>query len=173
VFDIATGQTVSTLEGHTSGVWCCIDVHERIWSGSDDATIRVWHPDTASLVKTLKGHAACVTDLQLIGDLVYSTSVDRSIGVWSAVTFSQLQSVKKHTGYIAGVVPLGWQASQRMWTYSNDRTMRLWSALRPMLLGIVGGRYRHNRLSSWTLKVPRNLWGIASEWEQGGVLGST
>ncbi len=28
------------------------------------------------------------------------------------------------------------------------------SALRPMLLGIVGGRYRHNhRLSSWTVKV--------------------
>ena len=41
------------------------------------------------------------------------------------------------------------------------------SALRPTLLDIVGGRYRHNRPSSWTLKVPRNLRGIASEWDKG------
>ena len=44
---------------------------------------------------------------------------------------------------------------------------------RSLAIGIVGGGYRHNRPSSWTLKVPRNLWGIASEWAQGGVLGST
>ena len=43
VWDVATGECVRTLKGHTSIVWDVRDLGGgRMASGSNDGTVRVW-----------------------------------------------------------------------------------------------------------------------------------
>ena len=37
-----SGMHITTLQGHTRGVYCLTVVGKKLYSGSDDRTIRVW-----------------------------------------------------------------------------------------------------------------------------------
>ena len=65
---------------------------------------------------------------QLQADFVYSTSSDTCICVWSPEADKQscLARVEAHQSFVAGVVPLQ-RASQLMWSFGNDKQLRLWN----------------------------------------------
>ena len=66
VWDVATGECVATLEGHSSAVRCeVISVAvfpdgRRVVSASDDKTLKVWDVETGECVATLEGHSSYV-----------------------------------------------------------------------------------------------------------------
>ena len=62
VWDVATGQCVATLEGHSKDVWCVAMFPDgrRVVSASDDKTLKVWDVVTGKCVATLQGHRSGV-----------------------------------------------------------------------------------------------------------------
>merc|ERR1711907_658003 len=78
-----SGIQLYTLRGHTSYVYCLTVVGDKVYSGSDDETIRVWDTGTHECMTTLRGHTSWVGCLTVVGDKVYSGSGDKTIRVWS------------------------------------------------------------------------------------------
>ena len=68
----------------------------RIFSGSDDKTIRVWDISTLTHTRTLKGHTAEVRGLALTQDEQHlvSCSCDVSLKVWCTASLSCLRTVR-------------------------------------------------------------------------------
>ena len=58
-------------------------MHDKIVSGSDDNTIKVWD-ENGVCVSTLVGHTNWVTSVCVMGDKIVSGSEDNTIKVWSA-----------------------------------------------------------------------------------------
>ena len=64
VFDIHTGVSTITCQGHTKGIACVQYDGTRIVSGSSDNTIRIFDPATRAEVACLQGHAHLVRTIQ-------------------------------------------------------------------------------------------------------------
>ena len=62
VWDVATGECVATLEGHSQYVQCVavFPDGQSVVSGSWDKTLKVWDVATGKCVATLEGHSAQV-----------------------------------------------------------------------------------------------------------------
>ena len=78
-----TCKCLDRLEGHTGGVWCLTLYGNKLFSGSNDRTIRVWDADTHKHLATLEGHTGGVTCLTLYGNKLFSGSRDGTIRVWN------------------------------------------------------------------------------------------
>jgi WD40 repeat protein len=57
---------------------------DKLISGSDDRTIKVWRTDTWTCERTLEGHTAAVAALVVHGDKLISGSWDQTIKVWGS-----------------------------------------------------------------------------------------
>ena len=78
-----SGLHIATLRGHTSWVECLAIAGRKLYSGSEDRTIRIWDTDTYEHIATLRGHTNWVRCLAVVGSKLYSGSYDRTIRVWS------------------------------------------------------------------------------------------
>jgi WD40 repeat protein len=59
IWDVATGRTLATLQGHTASVKSLAVLPDgRVVSGSDDKTVRVWDVETGRALATVYGDAA-------------------------------------------------------------------------------------------------------------------
>ena len=87
VWNVDTGDCISTLKGHTGNVYSFGFNHDgtKIVSGSADKTIRVWNVDTGECILTLKGHTRFVTSVGFNhdGTKIVSGSGDETIRVWN------------------------------------------------------------------------------------------
>ena len=73
---------LSIMRGHTAWV-NCLAIHEnKLYSGSDDKTIRVWNTETYEEISTVIGHTDYVICLTLHENRLYSGSYDNTIRVW-------------------------------------------------------------------------------------------
>jgi WD40 repeat protein len=70
VWDMHTGKSVATLQGHTSWVNAVAISPDgtRIVSGSSDETVRVWDMHTGQSVATLRGHDRPVLTVHFLPD---------------------------------------------------------------------------------------------------------
>ena len=67
VWDLESGQTLHTLEGHTDRVSAVAVVDgRRAVSASDDGTLRVWDLESGQTLKTLEGHTAGVSAVAVV-----------------------------------------------------------------------------------------------------------
>ena len=78
-----SGILITTLEGHTDAVYCLTVVGNKLYTGSDDRTIRVWDIDTHQHIATLEGHTAGVECLAVVGNKLCSGSWDDTIRAWT------------------------------------------------------------------------------------------
>ncbi|KAJ7109131.1 WD40-repeat-containing domain protein [Mycena epipterygia] len=83
LWDIDTGETISTFFGHIEGVWAVASDKLRLVSGSHDRTIKVWSRDEGKCTTTLVGHRAAVSCLALGEDKIVSGSDDWDVKIWS------------------------------------------------------------------------------------------
>ena len=80
VWDVETGERLTTLSGHTGLV---ADVTfsgdgSKMATASDDGTARVWDPATGSPLQVLRGHDTAVNSVAFSRDGTKLVSVDQS-----------------------------------------------------------------------------------------------
>jgi WD40 repeat protein len=88
LWDVATGETVHTLEGHTLMVNCVAFSPDgrRLASGSNDGTVKLWDVATGEEVFTLRGHHSGVLSVAFSPDgyRLATGSIDLTAKVWDA-----------------------------------------------------------------------------------------
>ena len=77
---VATFDTPGELPGITA---LAVDDRERVVTGHEDGTVRIWNARTGAVLTTIAAHAAHVTDVQLRGDELVTASWDLSTRRWA------------------------------------------------------------------------------------------
>lgn len=115
------------LISHTDIVRC-IELDEkgqRIFSGSDDKTIKIWNSSNFKLLETLKGHRNKIMCLKYIvkTDILISGSLDSRIIVWD---LEGKKSKNVFSGHKYGVWCLAPTNSNCLFSGSGDHFIKLW-----------------------------------------------
>ena len=101
LWDLGTGQTLRTLEGHTGTVSALALSPDgrRALSGSHDETLRLWDLGTGQTLRTLEGHTGLVLAVALSPDgrRALSGSSDRTLRLWDLGTGQTLHTLEGHT----------------------------------------------------------------------------
>jgi WD40 repeat protein/serine/threonine protein kinase len=136
VWDVASGQEIFTLAGHTGSLTSVAYSFDgtKIASGSDDQTVKLWDSTTGREFLTLEGHADTVTSVAFSSDgqrLVSASGVNRDIAgvvkVWDLATGQELLTLSGHSGGVCAVAfsPDG----TRIASGSYDSTVKIWNAM--------------------------------------------
>ena len=112
---------------------------QRVVTGSDDGTARMWDVATGKELLIFRGHTDAVTAVAFSpdGKLVISGSQDRTAKIWEAVSGKELFSLAGHTAGIRCVAfsPDG----QRFATGGKDAVAKIWNLRsRQELLSLSG-----------------------------------
>jgi WD40 repeat protein len=90
LWDLATGESVRTLEGHTDWVNAVAVLGDgsRTLSGSQDHTLRLWDLTTGETLRTLEGHTSAVNAVAALADgrRAISGSDDHTLRLWDLAT---------------------------------------------------------------------------------------
>jgi WD40 repeat protein len=136
LIDLASGQTVATLEGHTApaaGVAFTAD-SARLISGSHDKTFRVWNVADRALVASVETPAA-VNGVAIVGDgtQVATAHGDNQLRIWAIPTAAPaegaepakpVKEIGNHGGPILAVVSFP-GAPNKVLTGCQDGNVRL------------------------------------------------
>ncbi|KAJ2696311.1 hypothetical protein H4218_004696 [Coemansia sp. IMI 209128] len=111
---------------HSESIYCLqFDRHNRLFSGSRDATVKVWHlADAASHITqlaTLRGHTGSVLTLQADEATLVTGSSDATVRVWDLLTYTQT-----HCLHHADAVPSLRFNDKWLVTACKDRLVRVW-----------------------------------------------
>lgn len=116
-------RTPKILKGHDDHVITCLQFcGNRIVSGSDDNTLKVWSASTGKCLKTLVGHTGGVWSSQMAGNIIISGSTDRTLKVWNAETGDCLHTLYGHTSTVRCMHLHG----HKVVSGSRDATLRVW-----------------------------------------------
>ncbi|XP_048453800.1 F-box/WD repeat-containing protein 7-like [Rhincodon typus] len=111
------------LKGHDDHVITCLQFSgNRILSGSDDNTLKVWSAITGECVQTLVGHTGGVWSSQMRGNIVISGSTDRTLKVWNAETGECIHTLYGHASTVRCMHLHG----NKVVSGSRDATLRVW-----------------------------------------------
>ena len=126
-------RTTKELKGHDDHVITCLQFsNNKIVSGSDDNTLKVWNASTGRCLRTLVGHTGGVWSSQMEGNTIVSGSTDRSLKVWNADTGECVHTLYGHTSTVRCmhlhnnlVVSGSRDATLRMWDISSGECLHV------------------------------------------------
>jgi nucleoside phosphorylase len=127
VWDLGTGELLTTLEGHADRVNACAVTPDgrRVVSVSWDQTLKVWDLETGELLSTLEGHVHWATAYAMTPDgrRVVSVSTDQTLKVWDLGTGKLLATLEDHANSVTAcvVTPDG----RRVVLASLDHTLKV------------------------------------------------
>ncbi|XP_072022500.1 F-box/WD repeat-containing protein 7-like [Amphiura filiformis] len=111
------------LKGHDDHVITCLQFNgQRIVSGSDDNTLKVWSATTGKCLRTLVGHTGGVWSSQMSNNIIISGSTDRTLKVWNADTGQCIHTLYGHTSTVR-CMHLN---ANKVVSGSRDATLRVW-----------------------------------------------
>ena len=124
------GSLMQSTNGHSSSVNTVSGSpdSQRLVSGSDDQTLKVWDAASGACLLTLKGHEDGVLSCGWSpdGQRLVSGSSDQTLKVWDAASGACLLTLKGHEN---GVNSCGWSPDgQRLVSGSYDQTLKVWDA---------------------------------------------
>nr|CAD7431711.1 unnamed protein product [Timema monikensis] len=112
------------LKGHDDHVITCLQFSgNRIVSGSDDNTLKVWSATTGKCLRTLVGHTGGVWSSQMSGSIIISGSTDRTLKVWNAESGQCIHTLYGHTSTVRCMHLHG----KKVVSGSRDATLRVWN----------------------------------------------
>ncbi|KAF5287261.1 hypothetical protein FQR65_LT02134 [Abscondita terminalis] len=111
------------LKGHDDHVITCLQFYgNKIVSGSDDNTLKVWSATTGKCLRTLVGHTGGVWSSQMSGTIIISGSTDRTLKVWDAETGVCIHTLYGHTSTVRCMH----LHENKVVSGSRDATLRVW-----------------------------------------------
>lgn len=141
LWDLATGQQISTLSGHsqTVNVVSFTPDGKTLVSGSDDYTIKVWDLATKKEIRTLKGHADSIHALTISPDsqTLIDGSDDNTIKVWNLATGKQIRTLSAHSYWVRSVALS--KDGVTLASGSFDKTIKLWNVSNGKLIRTLTG----------------------------------
>ena len=131
LWNVATGELLKTLIGHTSTVTNTAfqPGGMLLASSSDDSTIKLWNLATGECVSTLSEHTYAIWSIAFnsCGTQLISGSDDTSIKIWDVQTGLCLQTIPAGSRAIIAVVFS--PDDQKIISASQDLTIRVWETL--------------------------------------------
>ena len=127
---MTSGQELITLEGHTDSVKSLARMPgNRLASGSEDTTIRLWSIQANGIHNELildEYRGSDVLGLCLLTDGVtlVSASADLSLRFWNMSSGSLIAKLKKHRGPVRALALL---SDGRMVSASMDKSLIIWN----------------------------------------------
>lgn len=94
---------IAILSGHTSYISCLMIHKNKLYSGSNDNTIRIWNTETNEEITILRGHVEHVYNLIIRENKLYSKSFDRTTRVWNIETYDILEILYSDIDYIKNI----------------------------------------------------------------------
>ncbi len=91
---------IAVLRGHTKDVNCLTINENKLYTGSNDNTIRIWNTETHEEIATLRGHTCGVLCLTLHENKLYSGSYDKTIRIWNTETHEEIAILRGHNGSV-------------------------------------------------------------------------
>lgn len=111
------------LKGHDDHVITCLQFSaQRIVSGSDDNTLKVWSALTGKCLRTLTGHTGGVWSSQMKNNIIVSGSTDRTLRVWNADSGQCIHTLFGHTSTVRCMH----LHENKVVSGSRDASLRLW-----------------------------------------------
>ncbi|XP_056612929.1 bromodomain and WD repeat-containing protein 3 [Triplophysa dalaica] len=118
--------------GHLSAVYCIAfdRTGSRIFTGSDDALVKIWSSFDGRLHSTLRGHHAEISDLAVNFEntLIAAGSCDKTIRVWCLRTCAPMAVLQGHSGSITSLQfsPFVKGSKRHMVSTGTDATVCFW-----------------------------------------------
>lgn len=129
-------RTPKMLRGHDDHVITCLQFcGNRIVSGSDDNTLRVWSATTGMCLRRLVGHTGGVWSSQMSGRTIISGSTDRTLKVWDAETGACIHTLQGHTSTVRCMHLHG----HKVVSGSRDASLRVWDIETGECLNVLVG----------------------------------
>lgn len=128
VWDVATGKTLRTLDGHTASV-CCIALGadgRLALSGAEDGSARAWDLASGRMLTRFAGHTGTVDSVALCPDGRTALSGDDAavaVKRWELATGTEVASLPNVGGAPRIATPAGTHVA---WIASWDGTLRGW-----------------------------------------------
>jgi uncharacterized membrane protein len=145
VWDLASGQSLSILHGHTHIVKCCTvyDQGRKALSGADDCTLRVWDLASGQTLSTLHGHTNLVMCCIVYDQdrKALSASWDKTLRVWDLASGQSLSSLHGHTGVVK--CSIVYDQDRKALSASRDKTLRVWDLSTGQSLSTLHGHTNH------------------------------
>lgn len=129
-------RSPKVLKGHDEHVITCLQFSgNRIVSGSDDNTLKVWSAVTGRCLRTLVGHTGGVWSSQMSGNIIISGSTDRTLKVWGMETGQCVHTLLGHTSTVRCMHLHG----NKVVSGSRDATLRVWDIEQGSCLRVLVG----------------------------------
>jgi WD40 repeat protein len=129
------------LIGHQRSVKsvAIIENGNKIVSGSNDKTIKIWNSESGECLDTLTGHTGAVTSIAIIQKsmIIVSGSDDKTIKLWNSITGICLHTLIGHSLGIRtlAIIP----NSMIIVSGSDDKTIKVWDYIEETCLQTLIG----------------------------------
>ncbi|KAI9718287.1 MAG: hypothetical protein M1828_006751 [Chrysothrix sp. TS-e1954] len=136
VWNMATGQNLHTLRGHSSTVRCLkmSDANTAI-TGSRDTTLRIWDVKNGYCKYVLVGHQASVRCVAVHNGIIASGSYDTTARLWRISDGRCFRILQGHFSQIYAIAYTG----KRIATGSLDTSIRIWDPADGKCLAVLQG----------------------------------
>ena len=146
IWNINSGQCEQTLKGHSSSVYCSIEIQDSLLiSGSYDSTLRVWNLKDKGNVLNAKrviqnsNYAWCMT---LVNTNELASSSEKNINVYSFDTnkdeYNLIKTLKGHSSYVRDLKMMK-NLKELLISCSDDSEIKLWNVAIGALLKNFSG----------------------------------
>jgi WD40 repeat protein len=110
-----------TFQGHRGTIYCLAIFDGKLFSGSDDKTIKVWDLKTGECTATLIGTQSSVYSLAVFDGKLFSGSDDCTIKVWDLIT-GEYTALTGHEDAVCSLAVF----DGKLFSGSDDKTIKVW-----------------------------------------------